>query len=156
MTGTMSLPNDESLGLSFGAYISMLRNAGSYHWYSREGSVEQLRDYVWDLMNLRPTNLEHGMSSKNETLEFMGVQSSVGAVLTCFWKNESGSETIVRAVNREWEGIAAKLETGTYIGLPWNVRNTLMMFGDIDSHSGLTELYEFLQDGQIVSLAVRE
>lgn len=41
------LPDEDSVGFIYGTYISMLRKAGSYHWYSSKGTVHQIRDYVW-------------------------------------------------------------------------------------------------------------
>ena len=54
MAQATNLPDDDNVeGFFFGAYISHLRKAGSYHWYSRQGSLQQVRDYVWDLMDIR-------------------------------------------------------------------------------------------------------
>lgn len=156
MTPATRLPDDDTLGFFFGAYIDMLRKAGSYHWFSHTGSVEQVRDYVWSLMDLHPSDLEHDeISSSNGALEFLGVATPLGSVITCLWKNDVGSEAIVRAVNREWDSMRAALENGTFTGLPWAIRSTLMMFGEIDPREGLTELYDFLQDGKLVPLAAQ-
>ena len=44
------------------------------------------------------------------------------------------------------------LTRGVFRGLPWGVRSTLMMHGDIDPEQGLPELFDYLQDGKIVRL----
>ncbi len=151
------LPDEDAVSFSYGTYISMLHKSGSYHWYSSEGTVPQIRDYVWDLMDLVDNDFTHSRyssSAKSGALEFVGIESSNGgSVITCFWKNETGADRIMRAVQREWDGIRAKLERGVCRGLPWNTRNTIMMFGEIDPQQGLPELYNYLEDGELVSLA---
>lgn len=157
---TRQLPDETNLGLSYGAYISWLREAGSYHWYSDSATVHQVRDYVWELMGLtdREISFDWPLSPTFAgDLSFAGVMSEAGvSVISCFWSTESGADRIIRAAQREWDEMLEAMRRGVFFGHRWGMRSTLMMHGVIDSQQGLPELYDYLQDGRIVRLGPEE
>ena len=148
------LPNDADFGLSYGSYISLLRDAGSYHWYSSTASVHQVRDYVWELMGLAINDIvDEWPLYRTRSLSFVGAQSaSEVSIITCFWHDDAGSNTIMSAAQKEWDGMREQLSRGVFRGLPWGMRSTLMMNGEIDEKRGLPELLDYLQDGSVVRL----
>ena len=99
------LPDDTDLGFSYGAYISFLRKAGSYHWYSAAATVAQLGDYVWNLMDLTSDGISFDwpMSHTNpEAVSFAGVQSASDvSIVTCFWSTDAGADMISGARRSE-------------------------------------------------------
>lgn len=108
-------------------------------------------------MGLTEKDLTHSRLSSSTTppaLEFLGVESANGgSVITCLWKNDAGADMIMRATQQEWDTLREQMSRGVGRGFPWNTWSTLMMFGEIDPQKGRRELYGYLEDGELVSLA---
>lgn len=138
----------------FSIYVSNLRNGTSVSWFSRSGTVEQIRDYLWGVMRLRYENTRHSdegfaMTSAGTVL-FIGVAGTGGSVLTCFPMDDIGVQRINDAISDEDEQMRADLNQGTWTGNGPNTHKAMVSQGEDPGESGI---FDLMNGASIVPLA---
>jgi hypothetical protein len=100
----------------FGIYVRHLRRGTSVSWFSPSASVNDLRDHLWELMDLRHEDLEHGAQGFAETsagsVYFVAATSGHGSVITCFPLDNAGVALINRALADGSRANHALVESG--------------------------------------------
>lgn len=140
----------------FSAYLRNLRSTGSVSWFSPSASVNELRDYVWGLMNLRPDNTRHSeegfAQTSAGTVLFTAVTNPRGSVLTCFPMNNIGIERINNAISDEWDRTREELSRGAYVGNIADAKHTAVDRGRIHPDFEGSNLFEFINGGTVERL----
>jgi hypothetical protein len=128
---TPNLPGDHPLSM----YVSNLRSGSSVSWFSETAGVNDLRDYVWGLMNLRHDEVyykrEGFAEAANEAVLFVGAESSSGAILTCFPLDDIGAALVNGAVSDQWGKAMEEMRRGQFQGFPVQHYNAMIRHGEV-------------------------
>lgn len=137
----------------FSIYVRNLRGGTSVSWFSRSANVNALRDYLWDLMNLRHENVRHSLEgfarTSAGTVLFVTATSDHGSIITCFPLDHIGVDRINNAINDEHEKMSSELQRGSYVGNPADAHNAIVE-GGVDTHGA--SVFDFVNRATIVRL----
>lgn len=142
-----NLPDDHPLSM----YVSNLRAGTSLSWFSDSASVDELRDYVWNLMNLHIGEIrlsaEGFAETHDESVLFIGAESPIGSIFTCFPLDQIGLGRVNAAVSLQWDTAMEEGKRGQFRGFPVQHHLANIVDGVVVSES-----WHFAKGGEAIPL----